>query len=113
MRRQPKTLAEQLVREIGFRKTVRVMAFVSAWGICTEALGRPPASIEEYAGWWTEGFSTACRERAMFREAFPGESTPERMWERVKAHRAELAESKREAREFVTAALMGMPPVKL
>jgi hypothetical protein len=41
-------------------------------------LGYPP-TIEEYADWWGTSRSTAFREQARFRDAFPDETTPERV----------------------------------
>jgi hypothetical protein len=54
------------------------MAFVVCWAITEEALGHPP-TLEEYGEWWRQSRSTIFREQALFREAFPGQSSPQRL----------------------------------
>jgi len=46
-------------------------------------LGHPPP-LEEYADWWRESRSTVFRLQARFREAFPGETTPQRLVDAMK-----------------------------
>lgn len=65
---------------MGAIKSARVIAFVLSWGIAAEAVGHP-LTLEEYADWWKDSRSTAFREQALFREAFPGEKTPQRIVE--------------------------------
>ena len=79
-RRQPRTLQEFAAKNVGAIKSARVIAFVLSWGIAAEAVGHP-LTLEEYADWWKDSRSTAFREQALFREAFPGEKTPQRIVE--------------------------------
>ncbi len=76
--RQPKTLQEFAAKRVGAFKSARVIAFILSWGIAAEAVGHP-LTLEEFADWWKESRSTSFREQALFREAFPGETTPQRL----------------------------------
>ena len=76
-KRRAPTLAEVMVRRVGFRKTTAVLSFIVAWGIVYESLGRPPESIEEYAAWWKESRAKSFRDQQLFRLALPGEDTPD------------------------------------
>ena len=53
------------------------------WAIAEEALGHPP-TLDDYADWWHESRSTVFREQARFREAFPSETTPQRIADELK-----------------------------
>lgn len=77
-RQQPRTLQEFASKRVGLVKSARVITFIVAWGIAGEAVGHP-LTLEEYADWWKESRSTVFREQALFREAFPGEPTPQRI----------------------------------
>lgn len=84
------TLIEHCYARTGsILKASRLAWFVQAWGIARRDLGRPP-SIEEYAEWWGESRATAYRAQALFREAFPGNDTPDAMLDLIAA--AEAAE---------------------
>jgi hypothetical protein len=61
-----------------------VVAFIVMWAIAEDALGHAP-TLDEYADWWRESRSTVFREQARFREAFPGETTPQRLIDVLKA----------------------------
>jgi hypothetical protein len=65
-------------RRVGLRKAFKVLSFMAAWGLAEESVGRS-IGIEEYASWWREANGTVYRHQALFREAFPGESTPARL----------------------------------
>jgi hypothetical protein len=68
-----------LVHErVGARRGQRVIAFVLGWGVAAEHLERVP-SLEEYAARFQIPIATAYREQALFREAFWGEDTPDRI----------------------------------
>ena len=56
----------------------KVVAFIVQWAIAGEALGHP-LTLEEYGDWWHASRSTVFREQARFREAFPDETTPQRL----------------------------------
>jgi hypothetical protein len=77
-RKKAPTLLSVAVRNVGFRRGCRAVAFLVCWAIVEDALGRTP-TLDEYADWWKESRSTAFREQAIFREAFPGELTPHRI----------------------------------
>jgi hypothetical protein len=63
---------------VGLRRGLRALGFMVAWDMCREALGHEP-DVQEYAAWWKEATSTAYRDMALFKEAFPGEDTPSRL----------------------------------
>jgi len=66
-------------RQVGLRRAFRVLTFMAAWDRARTALGKRPITLQEYSTWWRENERTAYREQALFREAFPGEDTPERL----------------------------------
>jgi hypothetical protein len=108
----PNALVAVMTRNVGFVKAMKVLTFVAAWGIATESLGHPPVSVEEYADWWKESYPTAYREQKLFREALPGETTPERIWTQARRHvQAQLdakSRSKRKQVDLAAATLAGM-----
>ncbi len=55
-----------------------MVAFIVQWAIAQEALDHP-LTLDEYGEWWHASRSTVFREQARFREAFPGETTPQRL----------------------------------
>jgi hypothetical protein len=77
-KRLPRTLQELAATRVGLIRSMKVVTFIVSWGIACEAIGQP-LTLEEYADWWKESRSTAFREQAVFREAFPGETTPQRI----------------------------------
>jgi hypothetical protein len=83
-RKKPPTLQQLAARHVGKVKGARVVAFIVMWAIAEDALDHPP-TLEEYAEWWHESRSTVFREQARFREAFPGETTPQRLVDVLKA----------------------------
>jgi hypothetical protein len=66
-------------RTLGMRKAFRVLVFMTAWDRARKAMRRQTLSLEDYCEWWRANQRTAYREQALFREAFPGESTPDRL----------------------------------
>ena len=78
-------LAVVLARRVGFRKAMKVLTFIVAWGVVIEDTGDEDIGIEDYAAWWRESERTAFREQALFREAMPDEDTPTRLWLAVRA----------------------------
>jgi hypothetical protein len=66
-------------RQIGLRRAFRVLTFMAAWDRARRALDKRPITLEEYRAWWRENERTAYREQALFREAFPSETTPDRL----------------------------------
>jgi hypothetical protein len=77
------TLQHAAGRNVGQVKAAKVVAFIVQWAIAEEALGHPP-TLDEYAEWWCESRSTVFRLQARFREAFPGETTPQRLVDMLK-----------------------------
>jgi hypothetical protein len=65
----------------------RTIAFMLQWAIWRESTGQVPRTITEdvqaYADWWRDSERTAWRDVARFREAFPGELTPDRILDLV------------------------------
>jgi hypothetical protein len=76
-KRRP-TLQELAAKRVGRTSGARVVAFIVQWAVAAEALGHA-LTLEEYADWWHASRSTVFREQARFREAFPGEATPQRL----------------------------------
>ncbi len=66
----------------------KVVAFIVQWGIAREALGHS-LTLEDYADWWHASRSTVFREQARFRDAFPGETTPQRLVDLLKQEEGE------------------------
>src|SRR4051794_18566436 len=83
-RRKPPTLQQAAALHVGQVKGAKVVAFLVCWAVAEEALGHPP-TLDEYADWWNESRATAFREQARFREAFPGETTPQRLVDALKS----------------------------
>jgi hypothetical protein len=102
--KKPEALAIVLARQVGFRNSMKVLTFITAWGIVYESLGRAP-SVEEYADWWKESYPTAYREQKLFREAMPGQDTPTELWEQV---RAQVRGKSKKDKDMVAAKLATM-----
>lgn len=66
-------------RAVGLRRAVRVLTFMAAWDRARRATRKQSLTLQEYAEWWRETERTAYREQALFREAFPGELTPDHL----------------------------------
>jgi hypothetical protein len=75
-KRRAVTVAEFCVARGGVLKGGRVQAFIAAWTIASQAMGKP-ITLDEYADWWRETRSTAFRHQARFREIFPELQTPQ------------------------------------
>lgn len=66
-------------QNVGLRKAFQALTFMAAWDRARRALRRQTLTLDEYADWWKVSRATAFREQARFRDAFPGESTPDRL----------------------------------
>jgi len=77
-RTKTKTLFEYAALQVGRRQAIRAVAFIVCWATAERALKRPP-TLEEYADWWGESVRTVFRQQELFRKAFPGETTPQRL----------------------------------
>jgi hypothetical protein len=77
------TLQQLAAARVGQVKGAKVVAFIVMWAIAEEALGHPP-TLDEYSEWWHESRSTAFREQARFRDAFPAEATPQGLVDSLK-----------------------------
>lgn len=77
-RRQRPTLQQLAAANVGQIAGAKVVAFIVQWAIAQEALGHP-LTLDEYGDWWNASRSTVFREQARFREAFPSETTPQRL----------------------------------
>ena len=80
-----KTLVKYAAAHVGALQAYRTVAYVVCWAIAEERLGHPP-TLEEYAEWWGESLRTVFREQERFRNAFPGETTPQRLVNHLKAN---------------------------
>lgn len=65
-------------RRVGLRRAFKVLSFMAAWDHAQRAVGHE-LGITEYARWWNEPEATAYRHQALFRNAFPDETTPARL----------------------------------
>jgi hypothetical protein len=83
-RRKRPTLQQLASARIGQIAGAKVVAFIVQWAVTEEALGHAP-TLDEFADWWHASRSTAFREQARFREAFPAETTPQRLIDLLKA----------------------------
>lgn len=63
----------------GVRKALQSLTFMAAWDVARRSLRRETLTLDEYADWWKVNRRTAFREQERFREAFPGEKTPDRL----------------------------------
>jgi hypothetical protein len=72
------TLFEAARQRVGIRRAAQALAFMMQWAMVRDELGREP-SLDEYREFWKVGRSTAFREQAQFRQAFPGETSPSRL----------------------------------
>jgi hypothetical protein len=66
-------------RNAGPRRAIQALTFIAAWDTARRGLVKRPLTLAEYGEWWRLSESTMYREQARFREAFPGESTPDRL----------------------------------
>ena len=66
-------------RNVGVRRAIKAMTFMAAWDRARYAMRRETISLTEYADWWKVSHGSSYREQATFRQAFPGESTPDRL----------------------------------
>jgi hypothetical protein len=73
------TLLRVAAANVGAMKAYRVMAFMVEWNMARESLGQSELTVEEFADWWHVHIRTAYRDQARFRDAFPGESNPDRL----------------------------------
>ncbi len=94
MGRQPRTLLELAVANVGPMRAPRVIAFVMLWAAARETLGHEP-TIDEFVQWSGMSRRTTYRRRDLYRQAYPGEHTPSRLldvaaadWDRRRGARA-------------------------
>ncbi len=70
------SLMVAVYNRVGWVAGYKVLLFLACWGHAEKQLGRPLASVDEYADWWVVSRATAFREQARFREALPEFSDP-------------------------------------
>lgn len=66
-------------RQLGMRRAFRVLTFMAAWDRARKAMRKQTLTLHDYCEWWRETERTAYRDQALFREAFPGETSPDRL----------------------------------
>jgi hypothetical protein len=81
--RQP-ALIDVAVRRVGMLQGSRAIAVMLQWETARDALGEDwphgvEAQVRAYADWWRFAERTGWNDLRRFREAFPGEDTPERL----------------------------------
>lgn len=59
-------------------KGAQAVAFLWTWAYTTRKLGRPPTRAE-HAAEWKQSEREVYRDLALFRQAFPGEESPDRL----------------------------------
>jgi hypothetical protein len=69
------TLADVIAERVGRRPGMRLVAFLQAWDLLRDELGRPP-TVDEYAKRFTLTPASAYRDRKLFDDAFP-QQTPD------------------------------------
>lgn len=67
------------IRNAGIRSGWKACTYLAVWGIGSERAGHP-LHTEEVPGATGWSRPKAFRLQAEFRQAFPGETTPERLW---------------------------------
>lgn len=90
------TLAGFLFEQVGFRGAPRVLGLLCAWVAYLELHRGERPKVEELGGVSDKSLSQWYRDQALFRKAFPGEVSPDRiarlLWSRYRARTvAELA----------------------
>lgn len=84
-RSRPVTLVEFLYGKLGYRRGTKAAAFIVAWGIYADSLPVDEVwSMHGYAKYWKQSPATSYRELEVFREAFPGDQWPFRVWALVR-----------------------------
>jgi len=73
------SLMQVAILNAGIRKGYRACLYLVLWGIASDAEKRP-MSANDLAKWWGDSRTITYKRQAIFREAFPGEETPERLW---------------------------------
>lgn len=84
------TIAEHVVRQVGFWNGQKVMAFIMAWENARTALGQSSMTLDEYRDWWRTSRRTAFREQALFRTAFPDFDTPDELLALARSRRVSV-----------------------
>jgi len=77
-------LAVVVVEKVGWRVGLRAVTYLAAWGLCADALGRPPA-VKEYAEYWNQTLAMSYKEREAFGTVWPDLiDTPDVLWDQIK-----------------------------
>jgi hypothetical protein len=97
-KKENELLGVYLFRSIGMRRGTRAASFLVAWGIYSDSLG-PEGSpnMYGYESFWGISTATAYRERADFLRAFPGENTPERIWQLIRPNMLDIGTDRDQA----------------
>jgi hypothetical protein len=79
-RQQSTQLVLFLVSKVGMRKAVKIVTLVAGWGMVARKLKREP-TWPEYCAYWNESRATYWRDIKLFREVWPDDKSPQRVWE--------------------------------
>jgi hypothetical protein len=101
------TLMGVAVANVGAIKAGRVLAYIAQWTIASGG-GDRSLTVEQYAEKWLLSPRQAYRQQDLFRQAFPGEATPDRIVQAAGVLVRERATGRGQARK-VQAALASAP----
>ena len=73
-----------LTDRVGLRNAYKVLHFVALWAIVYECRGDPVPSIGHFADFWQFDERNAYRAQKLFREALPGNASPNVLWAQLR-----------------------------
>lgn len=79
------SLLQAAQSRVGLRRAFKALTFMAAWDHARRQLRRETLTLQEYGEWWKDSPATCYRQQANFREAFPGEKTPDRLLDQAAA----------------------------
>lgn len=76
----PPELVHFMYSKAGMRKALRIVEFLSLWGVLADELGREPTR-QEFLDYWDESPATYFRRLEQWRMVWPDDKSPQRVWE--------------------------------
>jgi len=73
------TVIDVAVRNVGLRRSVTALTYLAMYGAARNAAGEA-VKPEQVGAHWQRSDASVFRDQAVFRLAFPGEASPERLW---------------------------------
>lgn len=84
-----------MASKVGIRKATKVAGFIAAWGIAYEALKLGRAiTIDEFSDYWGMSRAKGFRDYQAYKEIWPRDFSPLRVWKWCKAHGVDAAASR-------------------